>query len=59
MTKFTTDCYDPKYQKPYEDQQKYHFQSYHLQELSSLLPSNLLEYMKLNNPEKSKTEENI
>ena len=55
---YSTECYDPQYQKPSEGEQKYHKQSYH-QELSLFLLSDLLEQMKLNSAAKSQTEGNI
>ena len=53
---YSTECYDPQYQKVSEGQQKYHMQSYHHQELSLLLPTDLLEHMKVNSAAKTQTE---
>ena len=55
----STECYDPRYQKPSEGQKKYRMQSYHHQELPLLPQSDLLEPMKLNNAVESQTEGNI
>ena len=48
---WSTECYDPQFQKPPKGQQKYHMQSYYHQELSLLPQSDLKEHMKLNNAE--------
>ena len=58
-TIFSTEWHDPQRQKPSEGQQKYYMQSYHYQELSLLLQSDLTEHTKFNNATESQTEGNI
>ena len=52
---YSTEIYDPQYEKPSEVQQKYHMQSYHQQELSLLPQSDLLDQANLNNAAESQT----